>query len=136
MSLRAARQPQRQRRVLVVEDDQAITRFVSLALEQEGYQVQTAANGAEAIAQVEQELPDVILLDMLMPVMDGWEFARRFRERWNRKVPIVVMTAATNAQERAEQIQAEGFLGKPFDLDDLLAVVERRTRGRNSTLSP
>ncbi|MBI4498684.1 MAG: response regulator [Chloroflexi bacterium] len=120
----------------MVEDDQAITRFVSLALEQEGYQVQTAANGAEAIAQVEQELPDVILLDMLMPVMDGWEFARRFRERWNRKVPIVVMTAATNAQERAEQIQAEGFLGKPFDLDDLLAVVERRTRGRNSTLSP
>lgn len=128
MRTRAQCQPRPQPRVLVVEDDSAIASFVSLALQQEGYTVRVAANGQDAVAAVADELPDVILLDMLMPVMDGWEFARQFHERFGHQVPIVVMTAATNAQERAEQIQAEGFLGKPFDLDDLVAAVERRTR--------
>ncbi len=119
------------RSILVVEDDAAIARFVSLALEEEGYTVLLAANGAEALDVLGTgELPNLVLLDMLMPVMDGWEFARQFRERYDRQIPIVVMTAATSAQERAAQVNAEAFLGKPFDLDDLLACVERYSRPR------
>jgi CheY-like chemotaxis protein len=88
------------------------------------------AEGLQALEGTDHQFPRLVLLDMLMPVMDGWEFARRFRERYNRRVPIVVMTAATNAQERAAQVDADAFLGKPFDLDDLLACVERYTRDR------
>lgn len=124
---------QQLKRVLVVEDDAAIARFVALALEEEGYKVTVANNGAEGLAALEKDddqFPRLVLLDMLMPVMDGWEFARRFHQLYDRSVPIVVMTAATNAQERAAQVEADAFLGKPFDLDDLLACVERYTRDR------
>jgi two-component system chemotaxis response regulator CheY len=114
-------------RVLVVEDEAEIREFVEMVLGSEGYRVTTAANGALALEQVGREPFDLILLDMRMPVMDGWSFARAYRSSLGPHAPIVVLTAARDAAERAAQIQAEGYLGKPFDLVDLLDLVARYT---------
>ena len=111
-------------RILIVDDEPAILASVSDILDLEGYPVETAANGAEALAAVERSLPAVVLLDMRMPVLDGWGFARALRER-RIKVPILVMTAAQNARAWAEEISAEGYVPKPFDMEELLAAIAR-----------
>jgi CheY-like chemotaxis protein len=116
-----------QPRILVVDDDTSIRSFVEMALDGEGYAVSTANNGAQALTVSSQQPPDLILLDMRMPVMDGWTFARRYRDQDGPHAPIVVITAATDAGERAAEIQADGYLGKPFDLDELLGLVSRYT---------
>jgi CheY-like chemotaxis protein len=113
------------RRVLVVDDEEAIRDILSFALEQEGYQVVTAANGVEALEALGHGLPGLILLDMKMPVMDGWDFMREFRARHGHAVPVVVLTAAPDARKRAEEIDAAGWLGKPFDVDVLVQMVDQ-----------
>ena len=110
--------------VLVVDDDPTIRATVSDILELEGYKVSTATNGAEALREVERGHPDVVVLDMRMPVMDGWSFARELHQR-DLDVPILVVTAAQNARVWANEIDAAGYLAKPFDLLDLLDAVER-----------
>src|SRR5947208_1289034 len=115
-------------RILVVDDDDSIRSFVELALGSEGYGVVTAPNGARALVLATERHPDLILLDMRMPVMDGWAFARAYRGQDGPHAPIVVITAATDAGGRAAEIDADGFLGKPFDLDELLALVARYVR--------
>jgi CheY-like chemotaxis protein len=110
--------------ILVVDDDPSILDTVKEILEFEGYGVETAGNGAEALEAVDRVHPSLVLLDMRMPVLDGWGFAREARAR-NLPVRIVVMTAAQDARRWAEEIQAEGFVAKPFDLNDLLSTVER-----------
>jgi CheY-like chemotaxis protein len=110
--------------VLVVDDDPSILATVSDILQDEGIAVTTATNGQEALRILEQVKPWVVLLDMRMPIMDGWGFARAARER-GEEVPILVMTAAQDARRWAAEIQANGFLSKPFDLGDLLDSVER-----------
>ena len=109
--------------ILVVEDDMDLRDAVEWALEDSGYMVRTASNGAEALAQLELERPDLILLDMRMPVMDGWAFARLYRRRSGHQAPIVVVTAAQDAAEWARQIQAAGYLAKPFEIDQLIRTV-------------
>ncbi len=121
----AAVQAREAPRVLVVEDDPDLSALVEMILSDAGYGVRIAGDGAEALARVAEEMPDVVLLDMRMPVMNGWEFAREFRGRWGRAAPIVVVTAAENARARAEEIGAEGWLEKPFDVDDVLRLVAR-----------
>ena len=110
--------------ILVVDDDPSILTTISEVLDLEGYPVQTATNGAEALRAVERARPSLILLDMRMPVLDGWGFARALQER-GVKLPILVMTAAQNARRWAEEIGADGHIAKPFDLPDLLDTVER-----------
>lgn len=111
--------------VLVVDDDQDLISLVAMVLESEGYGVQTAADGREALEAVERGMPDLILLDMKMPIMDGWEFAREFRTKYDLQSPIVVMTAAADARQCTEEIGAVGWIGKPFDLDMLVGAVGR-----------
>jgi CheY-like chemotaxis protein len=110
--------------ILVVDDDPAILSTVAEILELEGYPVATAENGAAALEAIEAEPPALVLLDMRMPVLDGWGFARALRER-DLKVPILVMTAAQSAQDWAAEIGADGYLAKPFELPELLDAVER-----------
>ncbi len=109
--------------VLIVEDDADMQEVMALTLEGAGYHVTRASNGQEALDAVERSLPDVILLDMRMPVMDGWTFAARFHQRHGFRVPIVVCTAAEDAPRRAREVQAAGVLSKPFELDDLLYTI-------------
>jgi CheY-like chemotaxis protein len=117
--------------ILVIDDDPAILTTLTDILQFEGYHVVTATNGAEGLRRLEADLPQLILLDMRMPVMDGWEFARAVRER-GIALPIFVMTAAQDARRWAQEIGAAGYLAKPFDLPDLLATVEGRG-GRGGT---
>jgi two-component system, chemotaxis family, chemotaxis protein CheY len=110
--------------VLVVDDDTSILDTVTAILSGEGYEVVSAASGEEALAAVARKQPVVILLDMRMPVMDGWAVARALRAQ-GMNIPIVVMTAAESAKRWADEVGAEGYLAKPFGLDELLAAVER-----------
>ncbi len=112
--------------VLVVDDDPAIRDAVRDALEAAGMRVTVASDGAEALEQVLSEEPCVVLLDMRMPVMDGWGFARAIRER-GMDLPVVVMTAAADARRWANEIGAMGVVPKPFALSELISAVERCT---------
>ena len=114
--------------VLVVEDDPSILSTVADILEFEGYQVEQATNGQEALAAMERARPALVLLDMRMPVMNGWDFAQILKER-GIDVPILVMTAARDARRWAQEINAEGYIPKPFEITDLLAAVERLLGG-------
>ena len=109
--------------LLVVEDDPDLAGLMKIILGDAGYQVRVAENGAVALARVAEEMPSLILLDMRMPVMNGWEFAREFRARHGRAARIVVVTAAENARLRAQEIEADGWLEKPFELDAVLDTV-------------
>jgi DNA-binding response OmpR family regulator len=114
--------------VLVVEDDSDLAALMEMILRDAGYLVRTAGDGRRALDLVAAAMPGVILLDMRMPVMNGREFARAFAERHGRAAPIVVVTAAENARLRAEEIGADGWLEKPFDLDAVVDAVAHHLR--------
>jgi CheY-like chemotaxis protein len=110
--------------ILIIDDDPAILATVAEILHDEGYSVRVAGNGLEGLVALEQQLPALILLDMRMPVLDGWGFVQALRERGVR-VPFVVLTAAQDAHRWAQEVGASEFLAKPFDLEELLAIVEQ-----------
>lgn len=112
--------------ILVIDDDPAILGFLRVALKGAGYSVETARNGSEGLHQVSAYRPDLILLDMNMPVMDGWEFCKQMRGRDDSAaVPIVVMTAGQDVKGRVREVGAQGYLGKPFDLNDMLDEIQK-----------
>jgi DNA-binding response OmpR family regulator len=115
-------------RALVVDDDNDIGEMVRLALVDEGYDVEFVQNGAAALDASQAAPFDVILLDMRMPLMDGWAFAQAYRSRPGPHVPMIVVTAAQDAAARAAEIDADGYLAKPFSLDELFAIIERHVR--------
>ena len=110
--------------ILVVDDDPNIVSVVTELLDMEGYPFTTANNGQEALDAVARTTPSLVLLDMRMPVMDGWGFARALKER-GVQLPIIVMTAAQNARAWAEEIGAQGYVPKPFEVTALLDAVAR-----------
>jgi CheY-like chemotaxis protein len=116
--------------VLVVDDDASIRSVVGEALDLLGYRVLVAADGAEALVVLEHEQPCAVLLDMRMPVLDGWGFAREARRRGHR-FPIAVMTAAANAQTWCDEVNGDACLAKPFDVSTLFDTVDRLCRSRN-----
>ena len=109
--------------ILIVDDDAALRWMVASFLEQEGYTVQTASSGAAALDQIERQRPSLILLDMNLPGIDGWELAKTLRER-NLNIPIVVMTAAAEARMWASQIGAAAYVAKPLSLPQLLSRID------------
>jgi two-component system, chemotaxis family, chemotaxis protein CheY len=113
-----------QKRVLVVDDDASIRELLSTALADDGYEVVPASNGQDALSVCERWRPDVIVLDLMMPVMDGWTFAKRLREK-KHQIPIVVLSAANDLMRHAASLGAADVVGKPFDLDQLLPKVAR-----------
>ena len=113
------------RRVLVVDDDDGIRQFIRMALEDAGYEVVPASDGRGALEAIEGAAPDLIFLDMRMPVMDGWTFARTYRSGPSPHAPIVVLTAARDAAQNASEIDADAFLAKPFPLRDLIGLAAR-----------
>jgi DNA-binding response OmpR family regulator len=119
--------------VLVVDDDHHIRDMLQEALSDEGHTVRTATNGAEALDLVEYSPPLAVLLDLWMPVLDGWGFVRGLGER-NISVPFVLMTASNHGQQAAEDLRASAYLAKPFNLSYVLAVVE--TLVTESTVVP
>jgi CheY-like chemotaxis protein len=108
--------------VLVVEDEPSIRDAVAEVLAMEGFLVETAANGADALRIVQASPPRLVVLDMRMPVMDGWTFARELKAR-GLQIPVLVLTAAFNARRWAEEVGAARYLPKPFDVVDLIDTV-------------
>ena len=112
------------RPILVVEDDSPVRRLLVWALTDEGYAVREAPDGAVALARAQEAPPGLILLDMRMPVLDGWGFASALRER-GLALPVVVMTAAADAGRWADEIGAVGVVAKPFGVAELVSAVRR-----------
>lgn len=110
--------------ILVIDDDPAILQTVTEILQDEGYEVEQAGNGCEGLNVVDRVEPSLVVLDMRMPVLDGWGFARHIDQR-GLKLPILVMTAAQDARRWAQEIGAAGYLAKPFDLLELVEAVGR-----------
>ena len=111
--------------ILVVEDDEDILFTLKLFLESESYHVLTAENGLVALDVLEKnKMPNIILIDMKIPVMSGWEFVENFRKKYDQKIPIIVMSAAADAAQRAKDIDATDWTTKPFDLNSLLKKIK------------
>jgi len=117
-----------ERTVLIVEDDEDVLSAVTMLMQMRHWGTVRAANGREALDAVARRMPDLILLDMKMPVMDGWAFAAEFNQRYHDGAPIVVMTAAEDPAGRALEIGAEAWIAKPFEIDQLLDTVQRHMR--------
>lgn len=111
--------------ILVVDDDPDVLDLIVAVLERAGYHPRVATNGREALVAAEEHAPALVLLDMLMPVMDGWACARALRNRYGGSPKIVVVTAAEHARAWAEEVGADGVLPKPFDSRSLVATVAR-----------
>jgi CheY-like chemotaxis protein len=114
-------------KVLVVDDEPAIRLLLQAILAQEGHDVETAADGVEALTAVRAELPDVVLLDLAMPNMDGWHFLEELRNlglRSRLRVIIVSATADDDSLERGQAAGARGLIAKPFDANAIVKAVE------------
>jgi|SRR5436190_11609890 two-component system, chemotaxis family, chemotaxis protein CheY len=124
-SAESARSGDASRLVLVVDDDPDVRRILTDLLGDEGYDVVTASDGQVALERARERPPAVILLDYQMPRCDGPRFAAAYRQLPAPHAPIVLLTAAASARQRAAEIGADAFIGKPFDLRTLYEVVER-----------
>ena len=112
--------------ILLLEDETIMRETLRDYLMSEGYHVITASNGKAALDILDKvEMPKLILLDMQMPVMDGWEFAVNLRERFTNPAPLIIMTAAVDADKRARDINAVDFIEKPLSLDELLIKIHK-----------
>jgi CheY-like chemotaxis protein len=114
------------RRVLLVEDDQVLRKMLARYLREQSFTVDEAQNGLEALEQLDRCVPDVTLLDLSMPQMDGPSFVEYCRQNPRfATVPIVVFSGTQTDEEQAKRIGARAYLMKPIDLDVLHAVLER-----------
>jgi CheY-like chemotaxis protein len=110
--------------VLVVEDEPYLCDLIADVLEAEGHTARKASNGLEALAQVAERRPQLILLDLMMPVMDGWEFLSELRShKSSAAIPVVIITAVYDVARTQQQTGARAVISKPFDIDQLADVV-------------
>jgi two-component system response regulator MprA len=114
------------RYILVVDDDPDIRDLLEQTLTMEGFAVRTAAHGRDALTCMAQAPPAAILLDLNMPVMDGWQLLQELRAR-DVAVPVVFMSAGQPVRDEAAHYQVDGYLAKPFELDDVVRVVRHAT---------
>ncbi len=118
-------------RVLVVDDDELIRDTLATALSDEGYTVRVASDGRAALSTLGEWRPDLIVLDLMMPIMDGQAFrAAQRTARGVEDIPVIVLSAAHNVQARAADLEAAAVFPKPFDLSALLDAVERALQTR------
>ena len=116
------------KKIVLAEDEPQIARLIEFKLEKEGYEVTWKENGEEALKAIKTDKPDLILLDVMMPVMDGYEVLRRLKEDENLKsIPVVMLTARAQERDVVKGIDlgAEDYITKPFHPAELLARVKR-----------
>lgn len=111
--------------VLVVDDDDSIREFVSVALSEEGYRVATAENGRDALAKARAERPALILLDLWMPGLDGRGFLEQYRQDPAPRAPVIIFAASNESEVITNDPEVASFLWKPVELNDLLEQVAR-----------
>ena len=116
------------KKIVLAEDEPQIARLVEFKLKKEGYQVTWKENGEEALEAIKAEEPDLVILDVMMPVMDGYEVLRRLKEDENLKsIPVIMLTARAQERDVVKGIDlgAEDYITKPFHPAELLARVKR-----------
>ena len=123
--------------VLIVEDDNNIAELLRLYLEKEGYATLVASDGGAGLEQFRQHHPDIVLLDVMMPVRDGWEVCRAIRQT-DKKTPIIMLTAKGETTDKVSGLKmgADDYITKPFEMKEVLARIEavlRRTGGEEES---
>lgn len=122
--------------ILVVDDEEQLVLALKIRLESKGYAVVTAGDGEQAMAAAEKQRPDLIILDIIMPVMDGYSCLRQINTRFGRgEVPIIILTARDRMKDLFELEGIEDYIIKPFDHDDLLIRVDRVFKRRAESQS-
>ena len=123
------------RNILVVEDDRNISDLIHMYLVKEGFDVRIAGDGGRAVEEFQREAPDLILLDIMLPVMDGWSVTAKVRE--TSRVPIIMLTAKSEVFDRIQGLEmgADDYIVKPFEIAELLARVETVLRRYHKTES-
>jgi len=117
-----------------VDDEEQLALAIKIRLQAKGYQVLTAANGRQALELMTQQPPDLIILDILMPIMDGYSCLRELNRRFGRgRVPVVVLTARDRMKDLFELEGIDDYIVKPFDHEDLLLRIERVFKRRVET---
>ena len=111
------------RNILVVEDDRNISDLIRIYMEKEGFEVSSAYDGGKAIEEFEKQAPDLVLLDIMLPVMDGWAVCSKIRE--TSKVPIIMLTAKSEVNDRITGLEmgADDYIIKPFEMKELMARI-------------
>jgi two-component system OmpR family response regulator len=122
-------------RILVVDDEQSITDFIALGLRHEGFDVQTAADGHAGLRAVDEFKPHLVILDLMMPRMDGWELCKAISGDRNRGIIILSARDETSDRIQGLELGADDYLVKPFEFGELLARVRAVMRRRNPDLS-
>ena len=112
--------------VLIVDDEQQLALAIKIRLQSKGFQVTTATDGQQALTLLEQEKPNLVILDVLMPVLDGYSCLREINRRFGRgAIPIIVLTARDRMKDLFELEGIEDYIIKPFDHEDLLLRIDR-----------
>jgi DNA-binding response OmpR family regulator len=117
--------------ILVVDDDPSTRLTIQWALEEAGFLVETAADGIEALEQVQRARPALVVLDLRLPGIDGLTVAARLRADHGEPLPVLLVTVEDRVAAIARRIGAYAYLGKPFDLDDLVEAVRRGLGGQS-----
>ena len=115
------------KKILIVDDEDDILHFLELVLREKGYEVATASGGHEALTKAQVDRPDLVLLDIMMPQMDGWEVLKLLRvDDETANIPVAMLSARTEAKDRVQGLQegAIDYICKPFSLAELLAKIE------------
>jgi DNA-binding response OmpR family regulator len=118
--------------VLLIDDDRDIRAALSAMLADEGFEVLAAPDGYDALASLDNVNPDIIILDWMMPVVDGGKFVRALRTEYHRTTPVLVITAGRTSRTQALAAGADDFLEKPFELGDLIDRVHHLTERETS----
>ena len=125
------------KKILVVDDEQQLALAVKIRLQSVGYQVVTAGDGRQGLEIIEREKPDLILLDVLMPVMDGYSCLRVINTKYGRgTIPVIVLTARDRMKDLFELEGIEDYVIKPFDHEDLLTRIDRAFKRRAEGKAP
>jgi len=119
------------KKILIADDEEQLVLAVKIRLQSKGYQVLTAPDGRQALELITQQQPDLIILDILMPVMDGYSCLREINRRFGRgRIPVIVLTARDRMKDLFELEGIEDYVIKPFDHEDLLVRIERVLKRR------
>lgn len=124
------------RKILVVDDDPATLKFVAANLEANNYEALKARDGEEALKVIEKELPDLVILDIMMPKVDGYEVCRRLRE-WS-QIPVIMLSARCDKEDKVKCLDmgADDYLCKPFGLDEMLSRIRAVLRRSGPATEP
>ena len=121
--------------ILLVEDDPHISKFVTMELEHEGYEIEHVVSGLEALKSVGARIPELVILDVMLPEMDGFRVLEEIRENYGNSLPVIMLTAKGDLKDRVKGLKAgaDDYIPKPFEIEELLARIEAVLRRKGIT---